>query len=318
MIPKITKPVLFMVFNRPDKTAKVFEQIRKAKPSKLYLSCDAPRRDHPEDSEKVEQVKRIISNVDWECDVKSLIHTTNQGCNHAGRQAFQWVFEHEDEMIELEDDTVPTQGFFWFCQEMLDRYRDDDRIGYITANNIGDIRSGNATYFFSHYGGSWGFATWKRAWKKWDFYMKDFPEVAASKSFRKHFDSWFEYNFWKKAFSEVFEGKGNTYDYQTVYMIFKHDLYNIYPNDNLVTNIGWDDQASNTYSENSKFANKGSVELIKITHPDKIARDSRIDRKLFEYHFVTFSKLEYRLRWLLGPTFIGAIYRNLLKSKKKN
>jgi hypothetical protein len=287
----LEKPLLFMVFNRPEKTKLVFAEIKKVRPKKLYISCDGPRDNFPQDEEKVKQVKELVSDqhLSWPCQIKRLYHETNLGVSMAGYKAFQWVFSQEEEMIELEDDCIPAQSFFLYCQELLDKYRDNDRICFITANNNSGVKSGDGTYFFSRYGGSWGWATWKRVWDELDYLMSDWPQIRSKKSFRKNFRNKEEYDFWKLQFQLDYEklnsGKSKSYDIQTLYHIFLKDKFNIYPNYNLVTNIGWDDAASNTFQADSKFAGTPRVELSQIIHPEVIANCFEVDEQIFKYHF---------------------------------
>jgi len=318
MVKEISKPVLFMVFNRPEKTKKVWEQIQKAKPKKLYISADAPRAHLPEDRQKCEKVREIVSHVDWDCNVKYLLHDKNLGCTLAGKTAFDWVFSQEEEMIQLEDDVLPTQSFFWFMQEMLDKYKDNNRICYVCAENYG-IKSGEATYFFSQYGGSWGWATWKRVYNLWEYKLDSLEEIIKNKNFINSFPSKFQYDYWRRLFYKWKYLGGNTYDLQTIYLIHKEDLLNIIPNVNLVTNIGWDNEAANTVSKNKadpaaiKFGNIKSFEINEIIHPEKIESSKKVDTQWFKYHFQTKSELEIRLKWLLAP-----YYRKLFPKKKEN
>ena len=311
----LVKPLLFMVFNRPEKTKRVWEQIRKAKPQKLYVSIDGPRAHLPDDKEKCERVRKIVKNVNWDCDVKYLLHDKNLGCSFAGKTAFDWVFSQEDEMIQLEDDVLPTQSFFWFMQEMLEKYKDDERICYICAENYG-IKSGSSTYFFSQYGGSWGWATWKRVYRKWEYKLGSLEDIVNTTSFQNSFPSKFQYDYWKKSFLRWKYVGGNTYDLQTIYLIHKHNMLNIVPNLNLITNIGWDTEASNTISLNNKnpraikFGNIKSFEIDNIIHPSEIRSNKKIDTKWFKYHFQSKSELIYRLFWIIEP-----FYRKSLKNK---
>lgn len=313
MIRKIEKPILFMVFNRPEKTQIVWDQIKAAKPDKLYISIDGPRENVAIDFTKVKRVKEIVHNVDWECDVKYLIHKKNLGCSLAGKAAFDWVFGQELEMIQLEDDVVPTQSFFWFMQEMLEKYKDDTRICYICAENYG-IKSGDATYFFSQYGGSWGWATWKRVYDLWEYKLDSLEEIINTKSFKESFTSKFQYEYWKRLLYHWKYVGGNTYDLQSIFLIHKHNLVNVIPNINLVTNIGWDIEASNTIvtktpnTSAKKFGNIPRFELGEIIHPQVVKSDSKIDYKWFNYHFMSRTKFEYRIRWALGT-----LYRKLIK-----
>jgi hypothetical protein len=317
---QINAPVLFMVFNRPEKTKQVWEQIKIAKPKKLYVSSDAARQTHPDDFHKVERVRKIVSDVDWECDVKYLLHEKNLGCSLAGKTAFDWVFSKEIEMIELEDDVVPSQSFFWFMQEMLEKYKDDKRICYVCAENYG-IKSGKATYFFSQYGGSWGWATWKRVYDMWEYILDSLELVVNSSEFKNTFPSKFQYQYWKRNFEYWKYFGGNTYDLQTVYLIHKHNMINIFPNINLVSNIGWDLEASNTKVDNSenklakKFGNKPRFEIEEIIHPTVIESNSKIDTALFKFHFQNGWQMKNRFRWFVSPYYQKLL---LLLGKGKN
>jgi hypothetical protein len=304
MESKIIKPLLFMVFNRPEKTKMVWEKIRIAKPLKLYISADGPRIDRPDDKEKCDQVRKIVTNIDWNCHVKYLLHDNNLGCSSAGKTAFDWVFSQEDDVIELEDDTVPSQSFFMFCQEVLDKYKNDEKIGYITGQNFMGIKSGKASYFFSRYGGSSGWATWKRVYQQWDFKLMNIDSTIYTKEFRSNFDSEFEYKYWLRKFKHYCKYGGNTYDLQSVFLIFKEDLKSIVPNKNLITNIGFDFEGTNYNGKGyKKFANKESYELNEIIHPLDIDRNKRIDQKIFKFHFMSRSKISYQLRWAFGPIY---------------
>ncbi|PKO98500.1 MAG: glyocosyltransferase [Bacteroidetes bacterium HGW-Bacteroidetes-8] len=320
------KPVLFMVFNRPEKTARVWEQIRKAKPRKLYISADGPRVNRPSDKEKCDQVRKIVSNIEWNCDVKYLLHDKNLGCTLAGKTAFDWVFSQEDEMIQLEDDVLPTQSFFWFTQEMLDKYKNNPKICYVCAENFG-IKYGDATYFFTQYGGSGGWATWKRVYEEWEYKLDSLEFVVNTKSFKNSFHSNFQYNYWKNGFYNWKYKGGNTYDLQTIYLIHKKNLINIVPNINLTTNIGWDNEAANSVLVDNndklalKFGNIPSFELSSIIHPEKIEASPEIDTKWFKYHFQgDFPEIYFKLRWWFSSPFFNPlkkifkpVYRSIFK-----
>ncbi len=305
----IKAPVLFLVFNRPEKTKLVWEQITNAKPSKLYVSADGARTSHPDDSFKCNLVREIVSDVSWECEVKYLFHEKNQGCSLAGKMAFDWVFSQEDRMIELEDDTVPSLSFFEFMDDVLDKYKDCEEVGYVTGQNFMGIQSGTASYFFSHYGGSSGWGTWRRVYDKWDYKLKNLHSKAYSKSFKKNFDSRFEYKFWLKKFENYYNNGGNTYDLQSIFLIFENDLKNIIPNKNLITNIGFDNEGTNYNGGNDLFANKERFELERIIHPSFIKRNIDVDRKIFDYHFLSRNRISHQLRWFFGP-FLRKVFPN--------
>jgi len=173
-------PVLFLVYKRPDTTRQVFEAIRQAKPPRLYVAADGPKKNVPGEAEKVKQVREIISNgVDWDCEVKTLFRDENLGCKYGPVEGINWFFKNEEEGIILEDDTLPSQSFFWFCQELLERYKDDTRIMVISGDNFQNgITRGTCSYYFSRYNHIWGWASWRRAWKYYSVDMKLWPDVA--------------------------------------------------------------------------------------------------------------------------------------------
>ena len=174
----LNTPVLFLIFNRPDTTQLVFDAIRQAKPSQLYVAADGPRENKPGETEKCEQTRRIIGTVDWDCEVATLFRENNLGCKQAVSSAIDWFFSNAEEGIILEDDCFPSHSFFIYCQELLEYYRYDTRIMQICGLNV--LREWNRNgygYYYSNYGPVWGWASWRRAWKYYDVHMELWPEI---------------------------------------------------------------------------------------------------------------------------------------------
>ena len=162
-------PILFIVFNRPYETSYVFETIKKIKPKKLYVAADGPRHNFIDDLSKVNQVREIATKISWECELKTLFNDKNLGCKAGVSRGISWFFDHEKSGIILEDDCVPHQYFFLFCQNILKYYSNDDRVFSITGNNFqNDIKRGASSYYFSKILHCWGWATWRRSWKFYD------------------------------------------------------------------------------------------------------------------------------------------------------
>lgn len=178
--------VLFLVFNRPHVTAQVFKVIRQVKPPRLYVSADGPRADRVGETERCAKVREIATAVDWPCEVKTLFREKNLGCKSAVSDAITWFFEQEEQGIILEDDCLPSQSFFWFCEEMLERYKTDERIFIVSGyNKQGSWRRDKADYFFSYFGGIWGWASWRRAWKFYDGEMTSLESMCENNAFTK-------------------------------------------------------------------------------------------------------------------------------------
>src|SRR6478736_1770065 len=182
-------PILFIVFNRPDTTRVVFEAIRKVKPKKLYIAADGIRSKVKSDEENCAKVRAIVNDVDWECDVKTLFHEENLNCGKAPSTAISWLFENEEEGIILEDDCLPSTSFFLFCEELLERYRYDSRVMHIGGNNFlnGWQKDNDYSYYFSRSGHIWGWATWRRAWNKFDFDISLYSKLKDKNYFDRFF-----------------------------------------------------------------------------------------------------------------------------------
>lgn len=278
--------VLFLVFNRPDTTRQVFEAIRKAKPPRLYVAADGPRADKPGEAEKVGQVRRIATQVDWECEVETLFREKNLGCRVAVSSAITWFFENEEEGIILEDDCLPSQSFFWFCEELLERYRDDERIMHISGDNFQNgLKRGDATYYFSKISHIWGWATWKRAWKFYDVNIGSFPQFKEKRKMKDVFDSKREQNYWSRILQSVYDGKNDTWDYQWNYTVWTQNGLCVLPNINLVSNIGYGNNSTHTIESASKFANMPLFEVSVIKHPDFMLQNKEADQFTFNSHF---------------------------------
>jgi hypothetical protein len=235
----MTPPVLFLFFNRPETAQKVFSAIREAWPERLFLAADGPRPDVVRDAELCQMTRASVESlIDWPCEVHRLYRDKNLGCREAVSSAIDWYFSHVEEGIILEDDTLPDPSFFHFATAMLARYRNNPEIMHISGNNHqhGRIR-GNGAYYASRFAHSWGWATWRRAWKLYDRDMAGFPEnwsaVSAQCRLAEPIQRW-----WKMALENTRAGVVNTWDFQWHYTIMKNKGVCLIPNRNLVCNIG--------------------------------------------------------------------------------
>ncbi|AHM61598.1 hypothetical protein D770_16720 [Flammeovirgaceae bacterium 311] len=262
-------PVLLVVFNRPDTALQVIRAIRKVKPSRLYIAADGPRVHKAGEAEICEETRQTVLNeIDWDCQVSTLFRETNMGCALGVSGAVTWFFEHEDMGIILEDDCLPSQSFFFFCEEMLKYHYHDERIMHISGSNsqLGHKR-GDATYYFSRYAEVWGWATWKRAWKLFDFQMKDYNDFIANGFLRNNFSGAVEKR-WKKNLDKVLsENPPSVWGYRWLYSTWKEGGLSITPNASLIKNIGFDERAVHTKSSDNVFSKIELEEISEIVHP---------------------------------------------------
>jgi|WetSurMetagenome_2_1015567.scaffolds.fasta_scaffold198180_2 hypothetical protein len=249
-------PLLFIIFNRPDTTKIVWEEIRKAQPARLFIAADGPRADRPGEAEKCAAARRIVEQIDWDCQAELDFSDHNLGCKRRVSSAISWFFSRVEEGIILEDDCLPDQSFFSFCGELLAKYRDNEQIMHISGNNFlfGKIKIAD-DYYFSRISNIWGWATWRRAWQYYDPKMEDFPQFIAQNKIAGLFTSRFLQKRWIELLTPVYENKIDTWDYQWTYAVFKNSGLCINPRLNLVSNIGFAENATHTKRKISRFAN---------------------------------------------------------------
>jgi hypothetical protein len=274
----LNTPVAFLIFNRPDKSALVFAEIAKAKPPKLLVVADGPRTNRPGEAEKCQATRALIKQVDWDCEVLCNFSEVNLGCKQRIATGLDWVFEQVTEAIILEDDCLPHPSFFPYCEELLERYRDEDTIGMINGSNFqfGQKR-GEASYYFSRFPHVWGWASWRRAWKDYDINIHKWPNLRKSEWFNSFFEKNSERNFWIKYFNKVYNKKIDTWDYQWTLSNWITDRLIITPNINLISNIGFDREATHTQGA-SLYANLDVENLtFPLHHPANIERDVEAD-----------------------------------------
>jgi len=315
-------PVLILIFNRPDATQKVFNEIKKIRPQKLFIAGDGPRiRKGQAESEKVSQARKIVEqNIDWECEVKTLYRDENLGCQQAVVGALDWFFNSVEEGIILEDDCVPHRDFFRFCEELLERYRVNEKIMHISGDNFqqGIIRGGGS-YYFSLFPHCWGWATWKRAWQRFDLTMKTFPEFKKQDCIQALFDTSKERWYWLSNFNEMYQGKLPTvWDFAWTYACWYYKGLTCIPNVNLVTNIGFETTATHTIINRENVALLPTQALFfPLRHPPVIERSKEADEYTNIHHF----KIGYKkllLRYILKKFGLYEIVRKIILRIKSN
>lgn len=281
----LTTPVLFIAFNRENPARMVMEAIRAAKPPRLYFACDGPRNE--EERERCESVRALVSMVDWECEVHTRFNDANLGVMMGESTAMDWFFEHEEDGIILEDDTLPSQSFFWYCQELLERYRNDDRVWCIMGNNLMTEwkTKDNASYYYSAhgYGAYWGWAGWRRVWNKYDVRMADWPACRDNDLLNGHFLSKAEMAEAYKLFEGQYTGVIRSWDYQMDLARILNRGVTCIPNVNMIRNIGFGAEGTHTVSENDRRNKEELGETaFPMVHPRYMLVDVQRDMAYFE------------------------------------
>jgi hypothetical protein len=279
-------PVLLMGFNRPDHTRAVLAAIRKAAPTRLFVALDGPRAGDREDADKCRKVRDIFRDVGWNCEIHTLFRDANLGCRCAPSDAINWFFSNVEEGIILEDDCVPDPSFFRFCEELLARYRKDERIMMISGDNFQLSKSvARDSYYFTRYTHIWGWASWRRAWAHCDMRMSDWPCFREKGFLLKMLGDKKEAAYWTKRFDRYYAGKISAWSYAWLFACWSRGALNILPSVNLVSNIGFGDNSTNT----AVFSDTANLEKrqmkFPLAHPENVCRntaaDSVDDRTMF-------------------------------------
>lgn len=277
-VNEIKVPVLFLIFNRPDLTRKVFSRIRDYKPSQLFIACDGPRPQNDADIISCAQSRQVVDLINWNCDVKTLFREQNLGCKRAVESAISWFFNHVSEGIILEDDCLPQDSFFPFCSELLSAHRDNRNIAIISGfNPLRDVASTNR-YRYSIYAGIWGWATWKRVWENYDPDFSDLDSFLNSDLFKKLLKTKEEMDYWSRMFRSAYLENANSWAYPWLLSWWKGNCIGIIPETNLISNIGFGANATHTTTETPFFSNNCGQMTFPLSPVDS-KNDINFDRR---------------------------------------
>ena len=240
---KIDLPVLLIFFTRPDTFKKVFEKVKEARPSKLFLACDGPRPGR-DDAEKIAECKKIAEDIDWECEVYTNYADANMGCGIRPQSAIGWALSIVDRIVILEDDCVPDLTFFPYMAELLEKYKDDERICMVSGlNHFKEWDCGGYSYGFAQNAAIWGWGTWARVWKTYDYTVSTVENPYIRKLLKNNIThkraSEGRLAIWSKTVKRLAEGESLSYwDSQFGYVKFSQGQLGIFPKENLIFNIG--------------------------------------------------------------------------------
>lgn len=298
-------PVVLIIFNRPHHTEKVFEVIRQAQPSKLLVIADGPRPNRPEDKEKCASARAIIERVDWECQVFKNYSDINLGCDPRIIDGLNWVFDTVEEAIILEDDCIPHPTFFTYCEELLDRYRHDQRVMNISGQNVlfGRKRT-DYSYYFSRFTLCWGWATWRRSWQYFDVNLKLWPEVLDKRFMKDILEDPYAVKVWERTAQMLYDGRLTGWDFKWMFSCWLQNGLCLISDRNLITNIGYGAEATHIHDETDPYI-KMAIEAMDfpLKHPPFILRDLEADRftqrTLFDYDPNIFKKAQNKIKKLL-------------------
>ena len=296
-------PVLFLIFNRPDLTRRVFAEVRRARPARLFVVADGPRADRPGEAELCRQAREAVQ-VDWPCELKTEFRAANLGAKVGVAAAIDWFFRNVEEGIILEDDCLPHPDFFAFCRDLLERYRGDTRIMHISGTNLQyGRRRGEGSYYFSRYMRCWGWASWRRAWAHFDVDLKTLPLFLEQRQLRNVLASPGMRRYWRIIFQGIASGRITTvWDFQWTYAIFAQNGLCVIPNVNLVSNLGWGPAATNTFDPKNAMSRIETERLGPLVHPAFVLPHGEADEFEAKHIFLlpVHQRIVNRIKWAAG------------------
>lgn len=274
-------PVLVLLFNR-DRVAQVLEPIRKYRPEKIYLSADGPRSERAAEAARIAEIRREWRRqIDWPCMVRVRFSAFNEGCRAGVSRGIDWFFTHEESGIIIEEDCRVADSFLPFATELLTRYRDDQRITSITAQNEQcGCRRGGESYYFSEIAHCWGWASWRRAWTRYREIEARLPQILEdgrvfrSSSYPQARTSWGRWC------GRVLDGDLDSWAIIWSIANLAHHGLSVIPNVNMVQNLGFDADATHTHGQTRRFARLEEIGFPLI-HPEYICPNTEADA--FDY-----------------------------------
>ncbi|MCE9613222.1 MAG: glycosyltransferase family 2 protein [Lentisphaerae bacterium] len=272
-------PVAFLIYRRPELTRRVFAEIARARPPRLLVVADGPRAD----SERAacDAARAVIAAVDWPCHVDTHFADANLGCRRCVSGGLDWVFSRVEEAIILEDDCLPHPTFFPFCEDLLERYRHDPRVGHIGGTDVNEgPPRGTASYYFSRYTSIWGWATWRRSWQHYDVTLEDWPAMRAAQRHHEFFTTPEAADFAAGELDAIHAGTLDTWDWQWQVCCLRQNALCVVPNGNLVSNLGFHADATHTRDADHPLAGLPVRPMaFPLRHPAAIAADTEADQR---------------------------------------
>lgn len=282
----IEVPVLLLAYNRADLTRVVFSTIRGVRPRHLFVAADGPRPDRPDDPSKCAAARAETEAVDWPCEVQRRYLRRNLGCGRAVSSAISWFFDQVEEGIIVEDDVLPDASFFPFCAALLQRYRDQPRVMHIGGINLQfGRRRGWASYYASRYSHIWGWATWRRAWRHYDYRLDRLAEFGETRRIDTISPDAREQRFWMDTFGTHRQGLIDNWDAQWLFTVWDRDGIALLPNRNLICNIGVGPEATHTVRMNPRYVRMPTRPLRWLVHPGSLEPNRAADAFTFQTLF---------------------------------
>ncbi|HAV13265.1 MAG TPA: hemolytic protein HlpA-like protein [Opitutae bacterium] len=276
-------PILLIIFNRPKHTQALVDALRAVKPSRIYVAADGPRPERESERAICDETRKVIDEIDWPCEVLKKYSDSNLGCAINVSSAISYAFQHEDQLIILEDDTIPCSDFFKFCEVNLEFHRMNQNISIISGTNIlRETDCGEHSYYFSEIMQCWGWATWKDRWLDYDHSMKKWPQARNVKWLLETFKNPILAFFWRQQFDGVYSNAIDSWGYRWAFANARTRRLTINPSQNLIQNVGFGGDATHTTNQQHPCANIPVAEFkFPLVHPEILSVHREHEMKIY-------------------------------------
>ena len=303
-------PITFCIFNRPELTRTVFDQIALQRPRQLLIVADGARTDVPCEAGRVSETREIINRIDWDCQLHTNFADVNLGCRRRMSTGITWALQKVERTIILEDDCLPDASFFPFCEQLLERYANDDQVGMISGDNFqpqsdsnfARSSESNDSYYFSRFAHIWGWATWRRAWSHYDLAMQTWRDGHSNSQskIRAALSCNEEFEHWSNLFDQQAAGQVDTWDFAWQYAVWMNQMSVVLPTQNLISNLGFGQTATHTVDSQSPLAGMKTYPMPTdaLRHPVDFCENAEADKHTWESIFRTPISNEPRVK---GP-----------------
>lgn len=321
---EVKHAVVLFIFIRQDSVIAIINCLRQVQPKRLYIVGEGYRLDKPGEKERVIEVRNMVrDSINWPCEVYENFVEFDIGAGKRISSGINWVFEREDKAIFIEDDVIPSLSFFRFCDEMLETYEDQPNIMAISGNNVIPDFDIMSSYTFSSIPFIWGWATWKRAWKSYDYHISSWKDIKKSGLLKKKIQNKRFYELREHEFDLAYKGIDYTWDYQWAYQLLINDGLCIVPHKNLVRNVGIGEGATNTRDEQPMKDRPADEITFPLSHPDSVKVNQDYDDFYFRnylfrlYYTKKSSRIKYHISRILGYRLYGFLRSKFKRIKKQ-
>ena len=306
-------PLLFLVYNRPEITKKVFSRIKKSKPEKLYIAADGPKSN--EDKLNTDKTRDIFNNIDWNCNLKKLYNNENLGCRKSVKNSIDWFFQNEERGIILEDDCLPNATAFIFFEKLLKKYSNSKKIMHISGVNYlkGSLKI-DSSYYYSAIANINGWATWRESWNGYDDIYRDLPTFEKKNMIKNFFSDKITQKFWIEVYRRNYHNEDTSWSWPYLFSIMNRGGMAISPAVNLISNIGYGANSVHTKNSRDRFANMSTFTIKPpFISPKKFELNKRAD-SLTNRNFYRITLLNYGVKLILKKLKLFYFFKKIKKS----